>query len=56
MMDMFQLAKDEWKIFTKNHLVSQSTKDNISLSGNYNLTSQIVISRFPDKPESKTKS
>ena len=57
MMDMFQPAKDEWKIFTKkNHQVSQNTKDNSSLSGNYDLTSQIAISRFPDKPESKTKS
>ena len=57
MMDMFQLAKDEWKIFTKkNHQVSQSTKDNSSLSGNYGLTLQIAISIFPDKPEFKIKS
>ena len=47
---MFQLTKDEWEFFIKsNHQVSQSTKDNSSLSGNYDLTSQIVISRFSDK-------
>ena len=39
-----------------NRQVSQSTKGNRSLSEDYDLTSQIVISRFPDKPESKTKS
>ena len=54
---MFQLTKDEWEFFIKsNHQASQNTKDNSSLSRNYDLTSQIVISRFPDKPESKIKS
>lgn len=46
---MFQLRKDEWISFTKSaHTpISEETND-ISFSNNYNLRSQIVISRFSD--------
>ena len=50
---MFQLTKEEWENFTKSvRHTSPNTQDKNSLSGNYNLTSQIVISRFSDKTNS----
>ena len=47
---MFQLTKEEWKIFTKPSLQqSHSVTNTDSFTGNYNLRSQIVTSRFSDK-------
>ena len=47
---MFQLTKEEWKIFTKPNLQqSHSVTNTDSFTGNYNLRSQIVTSRFSDK-------
>ena len=47
---MFQLTSEEWKIFTNSHIQTfQDTNDVNLFSGDYNLTSQIVISRFSDK-------
>lgn len=47
---MFQLTKEEWKIFTKPNLQqSHSVTNTVSFTGDYNLRSQIVTSRFSDK-------
>ena len=46
---MFQLSKEEWISFTKSvqETISGEANNN-SFSDNYNLRSQIVISRFSD--------
>jgi hypothetical protein len=47
---MFQLTPEEWKVFTNSHTsASQNIDNSNSFSDNYNLTSQIVTSRFSDK-------
>ncbi len=47
---MFQLTKEEWKIFTKPNLQqSHSVTNTDSFTGNYNLRSQFVTARFSDK-------
>ena len=47
---MFQLTIDEWKNFTNSHSKTSFDIHSIdSLSEDYNLTSQIVTSRFSDK-------
>ena len=47
---MFQLTKEEWKIFTKPSLQQPSSVTDIdSFTSDYNLRSQIVTSRFSDK-------
>ena len=47
---MFQLTKEEWKIFTNSHSITLRDSGSIdSFSDNYNLRSQIVTSRFSDK-------
>ncbi len=51
---MFQLTKGESEILTKQILKSQETTANTeNMSGENNLISQIVISRFLDKTEAK---
>ncbi len=47
---MFQLTPEEWKVFTNSHIsTSHNVDDANSFSDDYNLTSQIVTSRFSDK-------
>ena len=47
---MFQLTKEEWKIFANSHSTILRNSDSIdSFSDDYNLRSQIVTSRFSDK-------
>ena len=47
---MFQLTKEEWKIFTKSSLLPPvGVADMDSFTGDYNLRSQIVTARFSDK-------
>ena len=47
---MFQLKKEEWKIFTKPDNNSSINNENLcSFTDDYNLRSQIVTSRFPNK-------
>lgn len=47
---MFQLTKEEWKIFANSHSTILRNSDIIdSFSDDYNLRSQIVTSRFSDK-------
>ena len=47
---MFQLTKEEWKIFANSHSTILRNSDSIdSFSDDYNLRSQTVTSRFSDK-------
>ncbi len=47
---MFQLTKEEWKIFANSHSTILRNSDSIdSFSDDYNLRSQIVTSRFSNK-------
>ena len=47
---MFQLKKEEWKIFTKPDNNSSINNENLcSFTDDYNLRPQIVTSRFPNK-------
>ena len=47
---MFQLTKEEWKMFTKSSLLPPvGVADVDSFTGDYNLRSQIVTARFSDK-------
>ena len=47
---MFQLSPEEWKIFTNSYSPTSRDANNIdSFSEDYNLRSQFVTSRFPDK-------
>lgn len=47
---MFQLTKEEWKMFTKSSLQPPlGVTDIDSFTGDYNLRSQIVTARFSDK-------
>ena len=52
---MFQLTKGEWEILTNSVLKSQIViNDSAENTGDSNLTSQIVISRFLDNSEQET--
>ena len=47
---MFQLTKEEWEMFTKaSPLPINEDNNTSSFTDNYNLRSQFVTSRFPDK-------
>ena len=47
---MFQLTREEWKIFTKPDNNPSANNANLcSFTDDYNLRSQFVTSRFPDK-------
>jgi ORF6N domain. len=47
---MFQLTPEEWKIFTNSYSLTSHDANSVdSFSSDYNLRSQFVTSRFPDK-------